>query len=147
MKQRKTPKPKDIAAEACQHAGHQHSGSGCRPVPDPEALERASRFFRAMGDTPRLRILHYLAAGECCVTELVEDLHEKFSTISQRLRILRTENLISRRRVGLHVYYALADRHVAELLANALAHAGEFNGSKSQTFTRGPQKAPDHSEE
>jgi ArsR family transcriptional regulator len=94
-----------------------------------------------MGDGPRLRILQFLLAGECCVTELVEGLGERFSTVSQRLRVLRTEGLLSRRRVGLHVYYALADRHVADLVANALAHAGELNGSTT------PGPGPDHEED
>ena len=82
-----------------------------------------------MGDGPRLRILQYLLAGECCVTELVAELNEKFSTVSQRLRILRTEGLVLRRRVGLHVYYTLADRHVTDLVANAIDHAGELNAT------------------
>jgi ArsR family transcriptional regulator, lead/cadmium/zinc/bismuth-responsive transcriptional repressor len=92
-----------------------------------------------MGDEQRLRILHYLTAGESCVTELVRDLGGKFPTVSQRLRVLRLEGLVARRRVGLHVYYSLADRHVAELMANALAHARELNGSGSKTA--GPRKA------
>ena len=82
-----------------------------------------------MGDGPRLAILQYLAAGECCVTEIVTATGEKFPTVSQRLRVLRTEGFVKRRRVGLHVYYALADGHVAGLLANALDHAGELNGN------------------
>ena len=110
-------------APACSH-----DGRGRRPVADPAALDRAAGLFRAMGDAHRLRILQYLRAGECCVTELVRDLGEKFPTISQRLRVLRTEGLVAGRRAGLHVYYSLADRHVVDLLDNALAHAGELNG-------------------
>jgi ArsR family transcriptional regulator len=53
---------------------------------------------------------------------------EKFSTVSQRLRVLRLEGLIVRRRAGTHLYYALADRHVAGLIYNALAHAAELEG-------------------
>src|SRR5919198_6174488 len=111
---------------ACSHDGPPPA----RPPADPAALDRAARLFRAMGDGPRLRILQYLRAGQCCVTELVRDLGEKFSTVSQRLRVLRTEGLVAGRRAGLHVYYTLADRHVADLLENALAHAGELNGPK-----------------
>jgi DNA-binding transcriptional ArsR family regulator len=33
--------------------------------------------------------------------------------------------LIVRRRDGNHIYYALADRHVVDLILNALAHATE----------------------
>jgi ArsR family transcriptional regulator len=55
--------------------------------------------------------------------------------VSQRLKVLRTEGLIRRRRDGLHVYYALADAHVSDLVANALAHAGELNGSMGSPST------------
>ena len=89
-------------------------------------LERAARLFRALGDAPRLQTLQLLTRGECCVTEIVAAVGEKFSTVSQRLRILRTEGLVVRRREGTHLYYALADRHVAGLIENALAHADEL---------------------
>ncbi len=89
-------------------------------------MERAARIFRALGDAPRLQILQLLTQGEWCVTEIVAAAGEKFSTISQRLRILRGEGLVRRRRKGTHLYYALADRHVAGLIHNALAHAGEL---------------------
>jgi ArsR family transcriptional regulator len=81
--------------------------------------------FRAMGDTARLRLLHLLVGGEVCVGELVAASGEKFSTVSQRLRVLRTEGLVARRRDGSHVFYALADDHVKDLVSNALAHAAE----------------------
>jgi ArsR family transcriptional regulator len=87
--------------------------------------ERAARIFRALGDAPRLRLLEQLDRAERCVTELVDALGEKFSTVSQRLRTLRTEGLV-RRRQGTHIFYALADHHVAGLIRNALAHADEL---------------------
>lgn len=89
-------------------------------------LEPAAQLFRALGDAPRLQLLQLLRDGERCVTELVEAVGEKFSTVSQRLRVLRSEGLVLRRRKGTHIYYALADRHVADLIANALAHADEL---------------------
>ncbi len=92
----------------------------------PRALDRASRIFRALGDGPRLRLLELLAGGESCVTEIVQTLGEKFSTVSQRLRLLRGEGLVRRRRDGTHLYYALADQHVIDLIYNALAHAAEL---------------------
>jgi DNA-binding transcriptional ArsR family regulator len=109
-----------------------HSRLITGPAPDARALERAARLFRALGDVPRMRLLHLLIRREVCVGELVAALGEKFSTVSQRLRILRTEGLVTRRRVGSHVYYALADTHVKGLVSNALAHAEELNGP-SQT--------------
>jgi DNA-binding transcriptional ArsR family regulator len=115
-----------------------HAAAGL-PVPDPKALDRAARLFRAMGDGPRLRILHLLAGGESCVGAIVAAVGEKFSTVSQRLRVLRSEGLVARRRDRSHVYYALADRHVMSLVSNALAHAGELEGTSPQ-----PGAAPPH---
>jgi len=89
------------------------------------ALARASRIFRALGDPPRLRLLALLARGELCVTEVAVAEDEEISTISQRLRVLRNESLVSRRRQGKHIVYGLADQHVADLIFNALAHAAE----------------------
>jgi len=60
-----------------------------------------------------------------CVTELAALEKESISTISQRLRVLRSEYLIVRRRRGKHINYGLADQHVMDLLFNALAHATE----------------------
>jgi DNA-binding transcriptional ArsR family regulator len=140
MKQGIPQPPKKPEPPRCSHA----PGAGRRRTADPARLDRAARMFRAMGDGPRLAILQYLAAGECCVTELVGAMGEKFSTVSQRLRVLRTEGLVKRRRSGLHVYYALADGHVAELVANALDHAGELDGPGS-SVTQG--RRPDTEED
>jgi DNA-binding transcriptional ArsR family regulator len=103
----------------------------------PASLERAAQLFRAMADGPRLRILDLLKKGEMCVTEIVAALDEKFSTVSQRLRILRSEGLIIRRRAGNHLYYALADRHVADLILNALAHARELERAPAKLSQKG----------
>ena len=89
------------------------------------ALARASRIFRALGEPSRLRLLALLARGESCVTEVAEAEREEISTISQRLRVLRNEGLVSRRRQGKHILYGLADQHVADLIFNALEHASE----------------------
>jgi ArsR family transcriptional regulator len=109
-------------AVTCKPGDHAHVA---RPIASA-ALERAAQLFRAMGDSPRLRILELLKKGELCVTEIVAAVSEKFSTVSQRLRILRSEGLIRRRRAGNHIYYGLSDRHVADLIVNALAHAQEL---------------------
>lgn len=92
---------------------------------DAKAYVRAAAIFRAAGDVARLRLLAELADGEWCVSELAENLKEGLSTVSQRLRLLRSEGLVARRRDGKHIFYTLADRHVADLLTTVLAHASE----------------------
>ncbi len=107
---------------------------GPRRVEHPPlaALEAAAGFFRAAGDVSRLRLLTVLLAGapsrpldEWCVSELAEVLGEGLSTVSQRLKVLRTEGLVARRREGKHVLYSLADAHVASLVTSAIEHAQE----------------------
>lgn len=55
------------------------------------------------------------------------------STISQRLRVLRAENIVVRRRQGKHVLYGLVDSHVRDLILNALAHAEETTEPQTGT--------------
>ena len=88
-----------------------------------EALERAASLFRACGDPARLRLLEVLSRGEHNVTDLAESSDEGLSTISQRLRLLRAEGLVSRRREGKHIYYGLQDGHVLALIKSAIEHA------------------------
>jgi DNA-binding transcriptional ArsR family regulator len=99
--------------------------SATRALPAPAAVERAARLFRAIGDEARLRLLARLARRASDVSELAAAEGESLSTISQRLRVLRAENLLVRRREGRHIVYALTDDHVIEIVTSALAHAAE----------------------
>jgi ArsR family transcriptional regulator, lead/cadmium/zinc/bismuth-responsive transcriptional repressor len=118
---RARPEPADAAA-GCQGEVH---GATRTSVAEPLALARAARMFHAVGEVGRLRLLELLAQGEACVTELAEATGDGLSTISQRLRVLHQERLVVRRRDGKHVFYALSDQHVANLILNALEHASE----------------------
>jgi DNA-binding transcriptional ArsR family regulator len=103
----------------------EHAGARRELQVTEVALQRASRIFRALGDPSRLRLLALLAKGEACVTEVAAAGQEEISTVSQRLRVLRSEGLVSRRRQGKHILYGLADQHVVDLVFNALEHASE----------------------
>jgi len=103
-----------------------HPGTGLTALDDsPAALERASRLFRALGDEARLRLLARLAAAPACVTDLAAAEGESLPTISQRIRVLRTERLVTRKRDGRHITYALADDHVVAIVRAAIDHAAE----------------------
>ena len=102
-----------------------HDAGPSPEVCSTEVLERAAAILRAAGEPGRLRLLELLAPGERCVTELAELSGDSLPTVSGRLRVLRGERLLSRRREGKHQFYALADRHVAELVQGVLEHASE----------------------
>jgi len=93
---------------------------------DDAELERAAGLFRAVADVARLKLLARLAGGEWCVSELAQAAGLPMSTVSQQLRMLRTQNLVRRRRVAKHIYYGLADDHVTRLIRSALEHATEL---------------------
>jgi ArsR family transcriptional regulator, lead/cadmium/zinc/bismuth-responsive transcriptional repressor len=109
------------SANACEHG----DGHPARSRFSEGEFERAAMLFRAAGDPARLRMLELLSRGEACVSELAAAGEDAMSTVSQRLRLLRAEGLVRRRRDGRHIYYSLADAHVAELVLNALEHASE----------------------
>ncbi len=115
--------PRASTGDSCAHDPHEARVP--KLAAPPLVIEQAAALFRALGDSARLSLLARLAQGEYCVTELAQATGEGLSTISQRLRTLRSERLLRRRRVGKHVYYTLADEHVALLIESALAHASE----------------------
>lgn len=108
--------------EACD--SHDHS-DGIRLQIDEEVCVRAAAIFRALGDPGRLKLLVLLSQHETCVTDIANALDERMTTVSQRLRLLKSERLVKSRREGKHLFYTLADSHVAGLVENAMDHAQE----------------------
>jgi DNA-binding transcriptional ArsR family regulator len=90
-----------------------------------------------------LRLVERLAEGRWCVSELAAAAVAPISTVSQQLRILRTEGIVVRERSGKHIYYTLADRHVRDLVANALAHADEPDHPSDSNHEEDPDE-PSH---
>lgn len=64
--------------------------------------------FRAFSDRTRLRILSLLRAGELCVCDLVRVVGAPQPTVSRHLAYLRKAGLVTSRKEGLWMYYALA---------------------------------------
>ncbi len=67
-----------------------------------------SRFFRALGDETRLRIVALLAHGELCVCHLEQALGLSQPNASRQLGILKAAGIVASRRDGSWVYYAIA---------------------------------------
>jgi len=110
----------DHVEGAC--ADEHHVGIDATCVSD-RLVQRAARMFRALGDEARLRTLALLLEREACVSEIASASGEQLSTVSHRLRLLRSEGFVARRRSGRHILYSVADDHVAALVRQALAHA------------------------
>jgi len=116
--------PREPGQATCGPEEHERRVSQRKPVSE-DAFLRAASLFRVAGDVARLKLLDRLCDGEWCVSELAEAAGVGLSTVSQQLRLLRAERVVTRRRTGKHIFYSLADRHMIDLVTNALAHATE----------------------
>jgi ArsR family transcriptional regulator len=73
-------------------------------------------FFKALGHPLRIRVLELLAEQERPVSALLEHVDAEQPYLSQQLGVLRRAGLVTARRAGPNVIYALADPRIAELL-------------------------------
>jgi DNA-binding transcriptional ArsR family regulator len=82
--------------------------------------EVKANLFKGLAHPFRIRILELLAAApEVSVAELQDETGLEASHLSQHLAVLRRHRLVESERRASHVYYRLADRRVADLLAVA----------------------------
>ena len=70
-------------------------------------LTQAARWFHALADETRLRILARLGEGEQCVCDLTDALEAGQSRLSFHLKTLKDAGLVRDRRQGRWVYYSL----------------------------------------
>jgi DNA-binding transcriptional ArsR family regulator len=79
-------------------------------------IDRFAEILKALASPARLRIVNILARGERTVTELCERSGLKQSLVSQQLKILRLNNIVSSRKDVPHTYYSLKERNVICML-------------------------------
>ena len=72
-----------------------------------KSRERIARWFHALADETRLGIVDRLRAGERCVCDLTDDLEASQSRLSFHLKTLKDAGIVTDRRQGRWVYYAL----------------------------------------
>ena len=65
--------------------------------------------FKMLGDETRLRLIMLIRLRPICVCELEDILEMKQARISKQLMKLREEGMVTANKVGLRVFYALAD--------------------------------------
>jgi len=81
-----------------------------------ENAEKAANFLKAISHEGRLMILCHLVTGEKSVTELEDLLSARQAAVSQQLSRLRLEGLVTPRRDGKTIYYALADDRPKQIM-------------------------------
>jgi len=86
-----------------------------KKVADAELVDKQSRFFKALSDETRLRILKLLEVREMCVCEVMVALDLTQPTASHHLGILENAALVKARKEGKWVFYSLT---YPELIGN-----------------------------
>jgi ArsR family transcriptional regulator, zinc-responsive transcriptional repressor len=107
---------------------HEHGVSGFTELPAPpprEILEAAGELLRALAAPVRIAVVLQLRESQRCVHELVDALGVPQPLVSQHLKILKAAGVVTGERSGREVLYRLADHHLAHIVIDAVAHAGE----------------------
>ena len=105
---------------------HPHGDSAELPAPPPrEILDAAGELLRALAAPVRIAIVLQLRESQRCVHELVDALGVPQPLVSQHLKILKAAGVVSGERSGREVLYRLVDHHLAHIVIDAVAHAGE----------------------
>ena len=87
---------------------------------DRAEAKKRGRFFKALGDETRQRILGLLLIRELCVCELITALNMTQPTTSHHLSILEDAGLVESRKEGRLVFYGVTVKQkVASLMKAA----------------------------
>lgn len=76
---------------------------------DAQVAHKQGRFFKALADRTRLRILKLLGVREMCVCEVMVALDLTQSTVSHHLGLLENAGLVKGRKEGKWVFYRIAN--------------------------------------
>jgi len=110
----------------------------------PDGVELVARFFRALGDPARLRLLEFLLPAEHTVSECVAHIGLSQGRVSVHLACLADCGYVQVRRSGRFAWYKVADPRVADLvmLARSLAADNAAALADCIRIGQGPAQRP-----
>ena len=81
--------------------------------------EQQARFLKCIGEPTRLQILKFLADGEKCVGDIIQNVHREQSLVSHHLKALKECNIVVARHDAQKIYYSLTDPMVADIVRSS----------------------------
>jgi ArsR family transcriptional regulator len=93
-------------------------------------FERQAEIVKAVAHPLRVAVIDFLKEGEKCVCEVAEHLGSERSNVSRHLAVMVRAGVLSCRKDGLKVFYALKTPCVAEFLScvtRVLRHQAKEN--------------------
>ena len=83
---------------------------------DVKQSRKQGKFFKALSDEKRIRILKLLMIREMCVCELMIALDVTQPNLSHHLKILENQGFVNRRKEGKWAFYSLTNSKAIEEL-------------------------------
>lgn len=72
-----------------------------------DSFEIRAEILKSVSQPTRLKIIEFLRDGERCVCEIFPAIGEEQSNTSRHLTLMLTSGVLSRRKDGLKIYYAI----------------------------------------
>jgi DNA-binding transcriptional ArsR family regulator len=106
---------------------HRSTGPTLSPTADPDAptrpqLHAAAATFALLSSPARLHLVWLMAHESADVGTLAGQIGLSITTTSQHLGKLRLAGVITARKEGRHVFYAVEDPHVLTLIEQIFSH-------------------------
>jgi ArsR family transcriptional regulator len=118
-------------------------------------MDKLAQYFKALSEEVRLRIIMLLTHGELCVCDIMEILEQPQSKVSRHLSYLKNSGIITAKRVGVWMHYALSEAHDETLdaqidfMREQLSHLASFTDDmakmellKERKLCEGPRPHP-----
>ncbi|MCS6777503.1 MAG: metalloregulator ArsR/SmtB family transcription factor [Chloroherpetonaceae bacterium] len=101
-----------------------------------QVLEQVAPMIRSVAHPIRLRILDYLEQeGEPrTVTEIMRAAEASQAVVSQQLRVLRNQGILTARRQKNYIYYSLQNRNVLRILECIRMHRARQNAVTAEAI-------------
>jgi len=84
-----------------------------------EKMKLKAKLFRGLGDSTRLAILESLRDGEKSASEIIKNVDQSQSNVSNHLACLLDCGLVKNRRDGKNILYSLADNKIEGILEDS----------------------------
>ena len=81
-----------------------------------DQTEYRAEILKALGQPTRMKIIDFLRDGERCVCEIFPAIGEEQSNTSRHLNMLLNSGILTRRKGGIKIYYAVKHPAVFEII-------------------------------
>ena len=117
-----------------------------KPAPKKRVFAQLARMGKALANAHRLELIETLGQGERSVETLAREIGAPVANTSHHLQVLKDGGLVTARRQGVHIFYALSDEGISAVIAGlgrvAERHLAEVDRVLREEFTKRDSLSP-----